>query len=190
MSLKLTKDAPTLNLMKAAPGLSKILIAAGWEKKVDPVDIDISIFALASGKVVMSHVIFFNQLKSADGAIVHNGDNRTGAGDGDDETISVNLPVLESAMPEITELSIVATIDRALERRQNFGCLRDAYARIVNEESGQELCIYDLDASFTTAVSVQIGSLVKKGPGNWEFQVVGAGYADKEFMDIAQAYGL
>jgi tellurium resistance protein TerD len=190
MSLKLTKDSAPLNLMKVAPSLSKIAIGAGWEMHASPLDIDISIFALSNGRAVPSHVIFFNQLKSTDGSIVHSGDNRTGAGDGDDETILVDLPLLERSVPEITELSVVATIHDAIARRQTFGMLSDAYVRIVNSETGDELCSYDLDASFTQAISVQLGSLVKKGPNNWEFQVVGAGYADKGFIEICSAYGL
>lgn len=189
MSLNLTKGS-SLNLTKAAPNLSNILIGCGWEKKVDPIDVDVSIFALSNGTVQPSHVIFFNQLETDDGSIKHMGDNRTGAGDGDDEVIKVDLNKLEAAHPEINELAIWVTIDKAKEQRLNFGSMKEAYCRIVNAADNKELCNYDLDASFNTSISVQMGSLIKIAPKTWEFKAVSVGYPDKCFIDVCGAYGV
>jgi tellurium resistance protein TerD len=138
MSISLAKGA-NVSLSKEEPGLTRILIGLGWDTRStdgEDFDLDASVFLLGeSGKVRGDHdFIFYNQLKSADGAVEHTGDNRTGEGDGDDEAVTVDLARLS---PEIHKLSVVATIHEAQARRQNFGMVQNAFIRIVYVSSGR-----------------------------------------------------
>ena len=138
-------------------GLSKILIGLGWDiKKFDggaDFDLDASVFMCdGTGKVAKeSNFIFYNN-KTAPG-VEHMGDNRTGAGDGDDEVIKVDLSALES---DVEKIAVTVTIDQADARKQNFGMVENSYIRVVDEATGTELLRYDLgeDSSIETAVVV------------------------------------
>jgi tellurium resistance protein TerD len=103
----------------------------------------------------------------------HSGDNRTGEGDGDDETIYVNLGTIDA---KITEVVIAVTIDEAEARRQNFGQVRDAFIRIYDSSNGQELLKYELDEDFSTETAVEFGRLYKRS-GSWKFEAIGRGRA-------------
>lgn len=185
MALKLTKDVK-VSLTKSNPSLRTVRIELGWEKLVKSVDVDVSVFGLNDqGRGMESHLVFFNQTASSDGAVKHSGDNRTGEGDGPDESITANLAAIS---PEVKELSVFMTIDRAAERGHSMGSLRDCWAKLVNVDTGEVIREYDLDAQFGTSISVQVGSLVRVG-AEWEFKEVGVGYPDKTFEDIAHAYG-
>lgn len=198
--LKLTKDAP-LSLKKAAPGLNKLRVELSWEKNPNlrvPVDVDISAIALtapgASGRpaVIESHLVFFGQLASADGLISNpKGDNRTGAGDGPDELLVMALNDLFAKRSDVAEIAIWATIDRFAERGHNFGALKDADVKFVNDETGEQLCFIDLDAEFNSSVAVHVASLVRSGDG-YELRNVGLGQPNVTFEDVlvkGYAYG-
>lgn len=165
-----------INLSKASPGLSKVRIGLGWE--ASPLDLDASVFVCKMNSanepklVSDNHFIFYNNKSTPNGSVIHSGDNRTGDGDGDDETIKVDLSKLES---EVAEISVIVTIHEALARGHNFGKLSSAYIRIYNDETGEAIAEYDLDANFGQETAVQFGSLVKTN-GSWEFKAVGAGY--------------
>lgn len=180
MSINLSKGG-SLNLSKAEPALSQVRVGLGWElpDRQPPLDLDVSAFvcrldAQQQPKLLSEqHFVFYNNAATPNGAVRHSGDNRTGAGDGDDESLLVELPQLES---EVREISFVVTIHEAAQRQQHFGLLKDAYIRVYNEQTGKVLCTYDLDAQFGRETAVQMGSLVRNAEGQWEFRAVGAGY--------------
>ena len=128
----------------------------------------------ANGKVRgEADFIFYNQLRSQDGSVEHTGDNRTGAGDGDDEVIKVDL----SRVPaDIDKIAFTVTIHDAEARKQNFGKVSNSFIRVVNETSGAEVVRYDLaeDASTETAM---IFAELYRSSGEWKFRAVGQGYA-------------
>src|SRR5665647_3374306 len=146
MAISLQKGQK-VDLTKSNPGLTKIIIGLGWDvNKYDggkEFDLDASVFMLnPEGKVAdEKNFIFFNNPKSPDGSVTHTGDNRTGAGEGDDEQIKIDLALVSSSVAKIT---FGITIHEGKERNQNFGQVSNAYVRVLNEASGEELIRYDL----------------------------------------------
>ncbi|WP_204104561.1 MULTISPECIES: TerD family protein [Spirulina sp. CCY15215] len=177
MTINLSKGE-RIDLSKEAPGLTNAWVGLGWDINATDTgtafDLDTSVFMLgANGKIPAdSYFIFYNNLKSPDGGIEHLGDNRSGAGEGDDETIEVNLDKIDSS---IQELIFVATIHDAEERRQNFGQVRNAFIRIADAKTEKEITRYDLDEDFSTEAALEFGRLYRKD-GTWRFQAVGQGY--------------
>ena len=150
MALSLSKGG-NLSLTKEAPGMTKVLVGLGWDARStdgQDFDLDASAFLLkADGKVrADSDFIFYNQLKSTDGSVEHTGDNRTGEGDGDDEAIKIDLSKVPA---DVDKIAITVTIHEADARRQNFGQVRNAFIRLVNQDNNNEVVRYDLaeDAS-------------------------------------------
>lgn len=158
-------------------GLSKILIGLGWDiKKFDggaDFDLDASVFMCdGTGKVAKeSNFIFYNN-KTAPG-VEHMGDNRTGAGDGDDEVIKVDLSALES---DVEKIAVTVTIDQADARKQNFGMVENSYIRVVDEATGTELLRYDLGEDYSIETAVVVAELYKNN-GEWKFNAIGSGFA-------------
>lgn len=154
----------------------KFTVGLGWDTNSsstgDAFDLDASIFILGeNGKLISDeYFVFYNNLKSPDGSVTHTGDNLTGAGDGDDEKINVDLNKANTALKEIC---IVVTIHEAEARRQNFGQVRNSFIRIV-DESNTELLKYELDEDFSIETAVEFGRIYNKG-GQWKFEAVGAG---------------
>ncbi len=176
MSISLGKGA-NISLDKEEPGLTKILIGLGWDTRStdgEDFDLDASVFLLGdSGKVRGDHdVIFYNQLKSADGSVEHTGDNRTGEGEGDDEAVKVDL---SRVSPEVTKLSVVVTIHDAVARRQNFGMVQNAFIRVVNDATSREISRYDLAEDCSIETAMIFGEVYRHG-GEWKFRAVGQGY--------------
>ncbi len=176
MPISLAKGG-NVNLSKEAPGLKKILIGLGWDLRATDgaaFDLDASIFLLKEdGKVRSdSDFVFYNNKKSADGSVEHTGDNLTGAGEGDDESIKVNL---ETVPPEIQKMTVGVTIHEADARKQNFGMVAKAYIRVLNADSNAEIARYDLseDASLDTAML--FGELYRAG-AEWKFKAIGQGF--------------
>ena len=162
------------NLTKKEPALQKIMIGLGWEVLPgNSLDLDASVFLTGSNKKLISdeHFIFYNNLKSPDGAVEHTGDNRTGVGEGDDEMILVNLPRVSDGIEDII---VTVSIHEAMTRAHNFGHLKDAYIRIVNVENNREILRYDLDATFPQDTDMELGRLVKEN-NEWNFVASGLG---------------
>ena len=185
MTIQLTKENPTINLSKVASTLSKIRAGLGWTTKSD---LDVSIFGLSSASgapklLAESWLVYFGNKISPANAIIHSGDNRTGEGAGDDETILVNLQALPA---EIDEVSIIVTIYEAAKNGQHFGDVKDAYINIYDDLTGAVLAQYKLTENFTTETAVQVGSFFRDN-GEWVFQAVGAGY-NKELGDFVAIY--
>ncbi len=178
MGINLSKGG-RIDLAKEAPSLTKVGIGLGWDTNSTDTgvdfDLDASVFMVnQSGKIPQElYFVFYNNLKSPDGAVEHTGDNRTGMGDGDDETINVNLSKVDGS---ILELIFVVTIHEAKSRGQNFGQVRNAYIRLYNQESGAEIAKYELDEDFSSETAIEFGSLYKKD-GSWRFKAVGSGYS-------------
>lgn len=173
MSISLQKGN-SVNLSKKEPGLKKIMIGLGWEFRTSSqVDLDASVFMLnAVGKVPQDeYFVFYNNLRSPDGAVQHTGDNRTGVGDDDDEMILANLSLVQTA---ITDLVFIVSIHEAFQRRHSFGLLKDAYIRLVDVESKREILRYDLDAEFTAYTDVEFGRLQRVND-EWYFRASGLG---------------
>lgn len=156
MSVNLQKGG-RVSLSKEFPGLNRVLVGLGWDTNSSDTgaefDLDASAFLLdKNGKVANDkNFVFYNNLNSADGAVTHTGDNRTGEGDGDDESIKIDFSKLSK---DIIEIAIVVTIHDATQRKQNFGMVRNAFMRIVDESSNKEIAKYDLEEDFSTETAV------------------------------------
>lgn len=184
MAISLAKG-DRFNLTKKEPSLSKIMVGLGWELRTgDSVDLDSSVFMLGNNRKLPrdENFIFYNNLKSPDGAIQHTGDNRTGAGDDDDEIILCNLPLIDE---NVSELLFAVTIHDAFGRNHKFGLLKDAYIRVYDVESKREVLRYDIDANNSDDTDMEFGKLVKKN-NEWHFVATGEGatHGLQGFVDI------
>ncbi|MET1068355.1 TerD family protein [Pseudomonas prosekii] len=189
MALTLQKGG-NLSLSKTDPTLTKILVGLGWDPRATDgteFDLDASAFLLgANGKVRSdADFIFYNQLKSADGSIEHTGDNRTGAGDGDDEVLKIDL----SRVPaDIDKVVFTVTIHDADARKQNFGQVGGSFIRVVNEVTNAEIVRYDLAEDASTETAMIFAELYRNN-GEWKFRAVGSGYAGG-LKALANSYGM
>jgi tellurium resistance protein TerD len=177
VAVRLTKGA-NVNLSKEAPGLTAVFFGLGWDVRTttgEDFDLDASaVVCGATGKVLTDqHFIFFNNLKSPDGAVEHAGDNKTGAGEGDDEVVKVNLAGLPA---DVDKIAFIASIYDAETRKQAFGQVRNAYIRVVNQADNVELARYDLSEDYSTETALVFGELYRNG-AEWKFRAVGQGYA-------------
>ena len=158
----------------AAP---KFPVGLGWDNNAsttgEAFDLDASIFILgANGKIINdSYFVYYNNLTSPDGAVTHTGDNLTGAGDGDDEKIVVDL---SKVTVDVNEICFVVTIHQADTRRQNFGQIRNSFIRIVDNTNNTELVKYELDEDFSIETAVEFGRLYKRN-NEWKFEALGSG---------------
>jgi tellurium resistance protein TerD len=180
------KKGNTFNLTKKEPTLKKIMIGLGWEVKPGAtLDLDTSVFMLnASGKLPDdAYFVLYNNLNSPDGSIKHTGDNRTGAGDEDDEMILANLDAIGA---NISEILTCLTIHDAEARKHNFGLLSDVYIRTFDVETKREILRYDLDAEYPTNTDVEFGRLRREN-GEWIFVASGIG-GDKGLQGYVDAY--
>ena len=173
MILNLNKN-DILDLTKKNPGLWNVKLGAGWDISTNgsDFDLDIAAFLLDRNNKFndVSNVIFFNN-KQGQG-IALGGDNRTGAGDGDDETIEINL---QNINPSIEKIVFVVTIHNAMQKRQTFGMINNSYVRLVDlDQNGKELCRFNLKENGSTATSVIFAELYRDGQ-DWQFKAVGEG---------------
>lgn len=173
MAISLEKKKP-ISLMKEKPGLQNIIAGLGWDEATingSKVDCDVSVFMLNSnGKIPQDEFfIFYNNLNSPDGAVKHLGDNRTGLGDGDDESVSVNLSLLDN---QIEFLYFAVTIHESEERGHHFGNVQNSYIKIRNTADNSVICEYKLNENFTGQDSLIIGSLSRNG-GAWNVEALG-----------------
>ncbi|BCM92268.1 general stress protein 16U [Abditibacteriota bacterium] len=189
MAISLNKGG-NLSLSKTDPNLRKISVGLGWDVRSTEgaaFDLDASCFLLGETNKVRSDAdfIFYNQLKSVDGSVEHTGDNLTGEGEGDDESINVDL----SRVPaEIFKLAFTVTIHEAQSRGQNFGQVQSAFIRVVNAETGVEIVRYDLSEDASTETAMNFGE-VYRNSGEWKFRAVGQGFAGG-LGPLARNYGV
>ncbi|WP_427015950.1 TerD family protein [Pseudarthrobacter sp. P1] len=167
-----------LSLTKTDPGLQKALVGLGWDPRTtsgEPFDLDASALLIgANGKVRSSaDFIFYNQPAAADGSVSHLGDNRSGEGAGDDEQILIDLTQVAA---DVERVVIAVSIDKADERRQNFGQVRSAYCRVVNQATDSEIVRFDLSEDAAPETSMVFAEVYRNG-ADWKFKAVGQGYA-------------
>ncbi|RFU82486.1 TerD family protein [Streptomyces triticagri] len=189
MGVSLAKGG-NVSLSKEAPGLTAVLIGLGWDVRTTTgTDYDLDASALLCGEdgrvLSDSHFIFYNQLTSPDGSVEHTGDNLTGEGEGDDESIKVNL----AAVPgQVAKIAFPVSIHDAEARQQSFGQVRNAFIRVVNQANNQEIARYDLSEDASTETAMVFGELYRHG-AEWKFRAVGQGYASG-LRGIAQDFGV
>ena len=177
MPINLTKGQK-VSLTKGNPGLKKIMVGLGWDvNQFDTgadFDLDTSAFlAGANGKCpTEKEFIFYGNLEHASGAVKYMGDNLTGEGDGDDEQIEVDLSLVPA---NIEKIAFTVTIYDAENRHQNFGQVSNAYCRIVDENTNEELIRFDLGEDFSIETAVVVGELYKHN-GEWKFNAIGSGF--------------
>ena len=177
MPINLSKGQ-TVDLTKGNASLKHIMVGLGWDVNAfdsgADFDLDASAFMCgANGKCpTEKEFIFYGNLEHPSGAVKHQGDNLTGEGDGDDEQIFVDL----KAIPEsVDKIAFTVTIYEAQERRQNFGQVSNAYIRIVDEDTNQELIRYDLGEDFSIETAIVVGELYRHN-GEWKFNAIGSGF--------------
>lgn len=189
MAISLTKGG-NVNLSKEAPGIQQTTIGLGWNPRAtdgQAFDLDAIAFLVGeNGKVRADNdFIFFNNLKSSDGSVVHQGDNRTGEGDGDDEKLTVDLSKVPA---DVARVIFAATIYDGSGRNQNFGQVSNAYIRVVNNAGGSEIARYDLSEDGSTETAMIFGELYKNN-GEWKFRAIGQGFAGG-LGPLAASYGV
>ena len=172
------KKGQKVDLTKGNPNLSKILVGLGWDtNKYDggsDFDLDAAAFLLgANGKVTGDEdFVFYNNLKHASGSVEHLGDNLTGAGEGDDEQIKIDLAAVPA---NIEKIDFTVTIHEAEQRKQNFGQVSNAFIRVVDEANNKELIRYDLGEDFSIETAVVVGEIYRNN-GEWKFNAIGSGF--------------
>lgn len=177
MGISLAKGQK-ISLSKTNPGLNKVVVGIGWDVNMydtgGDFDLDASAFLLgANGKATSQNdFIFYGQKNHPSGAVEHLGDNLTGAGEGDDEQIKVNLSLVPA---DIEKIAFSVTIYEADARGQNFGMVSNSFIRIYNEETGEEILRYDLGEDFSIETAAIFGELYKNN-GEWKFNAIGSGF--------------
>lgn len=194
MSVKLQKGQK-VSLSKEHAGLSKIVVGLGWDEverkrgffAPKPQDIDCDAFALLlqNGKLAdKNDIVYFGNLTHYTNSVKHMGDNLTGAGDGDDEQIEIDL----NAVPEKYDRIVIAVnIYQAYQRNQHFGMIKNAFIRLVDARNGQEMCIYNLTEDYSNKTAMLFGEVYRYN-GEWKFNAVGQGTAEGSIGEFAQRY--
>lgn len=191
MPVSLSKGG-NVSLTKEAPGLKSLLVGLGWKPRTTdgaPFDLDASLFIVdANGKVRNeTDFVFYNNKTGDNGAVEHTGDNRTGEGEGDDESIKIDLSKISA---DVKRLIIAVTIHDAAARGQNFGQVGDAFIRTVNEETGLEIARYDLSEDASTSTAMIFGEVYRgSDAGDWKMKAVGQGY-EGGLAKLAKDFGV
>ncbi|GGA33222.1 TerD family protein [Psychrobacillus lasiicapitis] len=167
-----------IDLTKTNPGLKNVIVGLGWDTNRysggNDFDLDASAFIVdGNGKAFNEKsFIFYNNLQSEDGSVIHTGDNRTGVGDGDDEQLLVKLPLVPSVVQKVV---FTVTIHDAELRKQNFGQVSNAFIRIVNEDTNEEIVRYDLGEDFSIETALVVGEIYRHN-NEWKFNAIGSGF--------------
>lgn len=177
MAVTLSKGG-NMSLSKTDPALQRVMVGLGWEARSTTgadFDLDASAFLVQANGRVRSDAdfIFYNQLQSTCGSVQHTGDNRTGAGDGDDESLELALGQIPASIEKVV---FCVTIHDADSRRQNFGQVSEAFMRLVNLDTGVELARFDLGEDYSTETAMIFGEIYRH-QGDWKFRAVGQGFA-------------
>lgn len=189
MAVSLQKGG-NVSLEKVAPGMTNCLLGLGWDSRATDgadFDLDASVFMLnAEGKVKADNgFIFFNNLVSECKSVEHTGDNLTGEGEGDDESIKVSLKDIPA---DITKVVVAVTIHEAESRKQNFGQVSNAFIRIVNSSSNEEVARYDLSEDYSIETALIFGELYRHN-NEWKFKAIGQGF-EGGLAPLARQYGV
>ena len=183
MSVSLQKGQK-VSLSKENAGLSQVIAGLGWDEvkrarkglfapKPQPIDCDASALLLRNGKLVdKADIIYFGNLRHKSGTVQHMGDNLTGAGDGDDEQIVIDLANLPA---EYDRIVLVVNIYQAVQRQQHFGLIENAFIRIVDAKTNQEMCKYNLTEDYSGMTAMIFGEIYRHN-GEWKFNAIGSGF--------------
>lgn len=195
MSVSLQKGQK-VSLSKEHAGLSKMMVGLGWDEaqkakggffapKPKPIDCDASALLLKNGKLCdKSDIIYFGNLGHKTGAIQHMGDNLTGAGEGDDEQIFVDLGRIPA---EYDRIVVVVNIYQAVQRKQHFGMIQNAFIRLVDQRNNSEMCRYSLTDDYSGMTAMIFGEIYRHN-GEWKFSAVGQGTTDPGLGELANRY--
>ncbi len=195
MSVNLQKGQK-VDLTKGNAGLKTLVVGLGWDEaprgfslfnKREDIDCDASgiLISASTGKLAGAmDVVYFGNLQHRSGAVRHMGDNLTGAGDGDDEQILVELNRLGS---DYSKIVFVVNIYQAMQRKQHFGMIKNAFIRIVDADKGTELCRYNLSENYDGRTAMIFGELYQYN-GEWKFGAIGEGTNDNSIGELAARY--
>lgn len=195
MSISLQKGQK-VSLSKDNAGLGKIVVGLGWDEvqrskgglfapKPQPIDCDASAIMLKNGKLQdKADLVFFGNLRHGSGTVVHMGDNLTGAGDGDDEQIVIDLAGVPQ---EYDKIVIVVNIYQAMQRRQHFGLIRNAFIRLVDARNNSEMCKYNLTEDYSGMTGMIFGEVYRHN-GEWKFSAIGQGTTDPGLGELSARY--
>lgn len=199
MSVSLQKGQK-VSLSKGNDGLNKVIVGLGWDEAPRTggglfgglfggggaaIDCDASALLLTNGKLIdTKDIVFFGNLKHKSGTVQHKGDNLTGAGDGDDEQIVIDLARVSAQYDRIV---FVVNIYQAVQRRQNFGMIRNAFIRIVDGRNNQEMCKYNLSENYDGMTAMIFGEVYRYND-EWKFNAMGQGTTDATIGDLAKRY--
>ena len=199
MSVNLQKGQKISLVKPGEPGLKRIMVGLGWDEveqkrgwfapKPQDIDCDASVILCgADGRIISNDIktccVYFGNLVHSSGAIVHQGDNLTGAGDGDDDQILVELPKLGTAYSKIV---FVVNIYQAMQRKQQFGMIKNAFIRLVDAEKGVELCRYNLSENYDGKTAMIFGEIYLYN-GEWKFNAIGEPTNDNSISELAARY--
>lgn len=181
------KKGQKISLSKEAPGMDKVIVGMGWDTSSGGSSFDLDACAFLvdeNGKMTENEdFVFFNNLKNGNSSVEHTGDNLTGEGEGDDEQIKVEL----SKVPDnVSKIIFYGTIFDGKSKNQNFGQVSNAYIRLVDENTNNEVAKFDLSEDYSTDISICLGELYRHN-GEWKFNSIGNG-ADKEISEILETY--
>lgn len=194
MSISLQKGQK-VSLSKDNTGLGKVVIGLGWDEvqqkrglfapKPAPIDCDASAILLQNGHLVdKADVVYFNNLQHHTGTVQHMGDNLTGAGDGDDEQIVVDLSRIPAQYDKIV---LVVTIYQAVQRSQHFGLIQNAFIRLVDARNNSEMCKYNLSENYSGMTAMIFGEVYRHN-GEWKFNAIGQGTNDPGLGELINRF--
>lgn len=194
MSVSLQKGQK-VSLTKEKPGLSTVVVGLGWDEveqkrgffapKPQAIDCDAFALLLTNGKLASNNdIVYFRNLEHSSRSVKHMGDNLTGAGDGDDEQILIDLSRVPAQYDKIV---IAVNIYSAAARKQHFGMIRNAFIRLVDASNNQEMCIYNLSENYSNMTAMYFGEVYRHN-GEWKFNAIGQGTADNSIGDFAKRF--
>ncbi len=195
MSVNLQKGQK-VDLTKSNAGLKTIVVGLGWDEapkkfslfsRQEDIDCDASALMIteATGKLASpADVVYYGNLTHVSGSVRHCGDNLTGAGDGDDEQIIVELTRVPQ---QYSKIVFTVTIYQARERKQQFGMIKNAFIRIVDADNGKELCKYNLSENYDGKTAMVFGEVYRHN-GEWKFGAVGEPTNDNGIGDMAARF--
>ena len=184
-----------ISLTKETPGLSSIVVGLGWDEveqkrgffapKPQAIDCDAFALLLTNGKLASNNdIVYFGNLEHSSRSVKHMGDNLTGAGDGDDEQILIDLSRVPAQYDKIV---IAVNIYSAVARKQHFGMIRNAFIRLVDASNNREMCIYNLSENYSNMTAMYFGEVYRYN-GEWKFNAIGQGTADNSIGDFAKRF--
>lgn len=185
-----------VSLTKGNDGLSNVIVGLGWDEaqakrggffapKIQAIDCDASALMLKNGRLSdKSDIVYFGNLRHRTGTVQHMGDNLTGAGDGDDEQIMIDLARVPA---EYDRIIIVVNIYQALKRNQHFGMIQNAFIRVVDGRNGMELCRYNLTDNYANMTALIFGEIYRYN-SEWKFNALGQATTDDGLGSLANRF--